>query len=853
MQFERDCLNMKVLPTVNELAKKYGDSVNLCDLRWGINTYGLDEDVSNKKILDACLQEIDNCRPYMIVFLGERYGWVPGKSLIQRAIDNCSNLSLSDYDISVTALEIEYGAFFSPEQFSRTLFYFRENTENPPEGYTESEGAIRDKLTALKERIKSIGGAHVHSYSLKWNEKGEKPEGLDALAERITKDLCALFSEEWEKTARLTECERENLIQTAYAQKNAQTYYTRHTRLEFCKYLLDRKQPFFVITEGDGAGKTALISKLACDRAEEGIAVIPVFCGLTATTCDSVKIIKYVIESLKNRFGGDFSVLDTEKEGDINYWKKQFAVAVMLCDRVPDKIELYFDEVDFLCADSITTLPFFCKDIPENVSIVFSCAQKRYLPEECPCLGAIDRADYFDTKNVMKNQLKGARKELDDIVLQEIFYKKNSANPLYLKLILLRLALLNRADFEKIAEGGGDIAAIIEYQKKVVENCPDALEEMCELLVKTVCDGINPRLGKYIADCIFSSYRGLSEEWLKILAERRNLEWSPLDFRLIMQFLDGLISRRSDGKYDLVYNLLKTSYKGSASVYADIMGLITEQEELSDEDASAYIYCCICSENPAEYTRFLLSHPEKRRAVAKSTFSSLQHKLYNGYSESPKTDFMIKWIRAVLKEAFKLDGVDEIDGFFRHEYNEACTSNAYYWRIMANEVFGDWDTVNSIEYTAEKEDCLPENCYESFKELEYTWKEKQKSIHQKTRREHLVAQDFREFEFEARGHKFYFFNIPRRDDSQLFFMRDDKVLIAFYRSSVGDHCTYDVLYDGESGILTVTESDFCHYDVESDISVYTFENPFDDEPEYTLVHDTVRGAHNLPLYFKVKR
>lgn len=43
MHWERDILHTKVIPEVNTLAREYGEAVEICDLRWGINTSELPE------------------------------------------------------------------------------------------------------------------------------------------------------------------------------------------------------------------------------------------------------------------------------------------------------------------------------------------------------------------------------------------------------------------------------------------------------------------------------------------------------------------------------------------------------------------------------------------------------------------------------------------------------------------------------------------------------------------------------------------------------------------------------------------------------------------------------------------
>ena len=165
MQNERDILNSKVVPFINQVASSYGDEISLCDLRWGINTNELDENTSNKKILDSCLHEIDLCRPYMIVFIGKRYGWIPGEDLMKYTVDNHSIMDLDDYDISVTELEILYGAFYDKSKFERILFYFREIDGDIPNNYKdyyeEKSEYGKDKLSRLKEKIKSIVSCEI--------------------------------------------------------------------------------------------------------------------------------------------------------------------------------------------------------------------------------------------------------------------------------------------------------------------------------------------------------------------------------------------------------------------------------------------------------------------------------------------------------------------------------------------------------------------------------------------------------------------------------------------------------------------------------------------------------------------
>ena len=123
MQFERDILQTYTIPALNEQLREYGERAYFGDLRWGVNTTDLDSDEGSRKVLKVCLDQIDNCKPYMIVLIGERYGWIPEQQLIDEAciLKGIDRLE----DISVTELEIDYGALLNPEYEGRILFYFR--------------------------------------------------------------------------------------------------------------------------------------------------------------------------------------------------------------------------------------------------------------------------------------------------------------------------------------------------------------------------------------------------------------------------------------------------------------------------------------------------------------------------------------------------------------------------------------------------------------------------------------------------------------------------------------------------------------------------------------------------------
>jgi hypothetical protein len=120
MHAERDHLVKVVFPELRERLERQRIHLVDIDLRWGVTK----EQADNDQVLDLCLDLIDDCRPFFIGILGERYGWVP-KSFPHEALSKYGWIQ----DLtgkSITALEIIHGVLRDPEMQMQSFFYFRD-------------------------------------------------------------------------------------------------------------------------------------------------------------------------------------------------------------------------------------------------------------------------------------------------------------------------------------------------------------------------------------------------------------------------------------------------------------------------------------------------------------------------------------------------------------------------------------------------------------------------------------------------------------------------------------------------------------------------------------------------------
>lgn len=120
MHSERDYLVKVVFPQLREKLEKHRLHLVEIDLRWGVTK----EQAENDQALGVCLNVIDECRPFFLGILGERYGWIP-ESFPRDALYKYGWIQFYT-GRSITALEIIHGVLRNPEMAGQSYFYFRD-------------------------------------------------------------------------------------------------------------------------------------------------------------------------------------------------------------------------------------------------------------------------------------------------------------------------------------------------------------------------------------------------------------------------------------------------------------------------------------------------------------------------------------------------------------------------------------------------------------------------------------------------------------------------------------------------------------------------------------------------------
>jgi tetratricopeptide (TPR) repeat protein len=271
MHAERDHLQQVVFPALAEWLRERRVNLETTDLRWGVETMSIaEQEAKELAVLKVCMAEIDRSRPFMIVLLGDRYGWIPPAERLQRAARE-AGFEIDDSPRSVTALEIEYGLRRADPQM-RPRFYLRAPlpyAKLAPEAarrYSDGAAASQadDRLARLKESLRETHPGRVRSYGTGWDEEHQRPSGLEAFGAQVLEDLEVDIEAELGH-ASAAAVDAETMALDAFIEDRARDAVDRAAMVDDLggRALQEDGSPYTVLVAAPGAGKSVTFAQVA--------------------------------------------------------------------------------------------------------------------------------------------------------------------------------------------------------------------------------------------------------------------------------------------------------------------------------------------------------------------------------------------------------------------------------------------------------------------------------------------------------------------------------------------------------------------------------------------------------------
>jgi hypothetical protein len=586
MQAERDMLHQIIFPELSRKLRPYGEDIQELDLRWGVDTSQMSEEESGYHVVESCVDAIDRCKPYMIVLIGERYGWIPDSSVIQGIHDErIENLYMDG--ISITQMEILYGAL-EQEDLQRCIFCFRKEnfSEQIPEEHRKAYAAESvlhaQKLSMLKEKIRSAPGAIIMEYEPVWDPVNHTVSGLENFSDRLSACLWEMLQKNI--VQRKSTCYEEQIWKDAQLtmDRYMSTYIPRNSMSEIA-YLYGRKALWFY---GEpGAGKSAYMASLGKHAQGLGYHVFLYFCGnancaspdtfidtLFWWLCqeyglDDVGTLKYKFEKVEKIK----KILETERKCDR-------LILIDGIDQIQERQQKFFlyELTRFVKAQiqNETEKYYF----PFVISSTYAFLKKWHSKEpmasafkdEIYGMHLIGDVRLGEIKELSQSHARRRGKRLDHSVLAAIKKKEKSVNPFYLSLVLQLLFMMDQSAFdeaEKIAPG---MEGLSRYMVQKIEQMPDDPKELALYMFRGASDSIQQLFSNmeksesfmdfmYVLKLLAVSEEGLTLHELENIIRKKGSILLPMVVERFFSFLYDSFTESSTGHWNFSHRLLRES------------------------------------------------------------------------------------------------------------------------------------------------------------------------------------------------------------------------------------------------------------------------------------------------------
>jgi len=566
---EREFLHQRILPRINELAKKYGEYVECIDLRWGLDTDHMG------KILEVCLSQIRNpCRYNMIIFMGDYYGTIviDNKNPEFVDVDTIRNIwkksidaeeELSDYNISVTQLELEYGLFrkHGNENVPTRICLIRERND----GSKIDLGQDDNQAEKQKELIKRVRGekndnTYIIDYKADWDIKSEIAVNITEIDDKIV-DLV-----ETTLKKRSEEKQNDNWAETALLEaetfRTQLAYHFRGRDALKCKILekISSASVHTVLVYGASAsGKSSILSKIYEEYKNEKKYFIACGHAMRSKTYLDVllQMIYFVEKNLKSNSGKNVNMHNfySEEKAETMFLK----VVMEYNETCENELLILVDALDKLRSSGKIKIENLLES-PGKVKIICSrMTEQPNTKSEGTMAVKMTELEKNDINEIVRGNMVISDTYVEDIA-KILCEQRQSGIPLYLTsaISILQMSL------NEVRGMGHD--GIYGHFKTLTMEFPNKITDLCWKTL--MCTGEYLEFPSYEMICgmIAASENGLrSRDLRQILLEftdeqKKNSEWA---FDLFRAYLDKnqYFRIQENGCWTFGHDLIKEGVK----------------------------------------------------------------------------------------------------------------------------------------------------------------------------------------------------------------------------------------------------------------------------------------------------
>lgn len=590
MQNERDLIRNEILPEIENYAMKYGITVNIVDLRWGINTDDCeDSDEASVKILKTCFDEITLCKPFFIGIVGERYGWIPSIDSIKNSIDPSFSNKLNFEEKSVTEYEMDFALNTYSDDEASYIFCLRNSiTGNlslkEEEIYFAKNKEDKARIKKLKEKIKKKCPNSYIDYDVKIeNDKFDlsyfKSSLITALKKELDKRFAALEQPQ-------NDIDKEIIFQKAIINQKNSYFSGRKLILNKINEFYQSDDKILGIYGTSGIGKSSIIDhEITSSFNKEDEITLFFLAGVSDNSNFVFNLITSLYYQLSKYLNIDFdNNLFNNNYVQENYKQIVNEFYLLLTDTAKtNKVRIFIDALDQFSIskddDVLSWLNSYYLNSLTGIDlrILFSYIPFDYINKQIVLkdiktleLNGIDNDDII---NITSSILKKNNKSIPKNALSLFLDKKDenglcTANPLYLSLLLQEIINFDYVDFKNIDfikenEKCSDEEAIYRYVYRIIDNAPTSLAGQFDSLVKKLSTKISPEFVNTVLGIISMSRNGVDEALIQGVFAKLNMHFNAADFSYFKKSLRNLIKendKKIDFSHKIIDNILEDLY-----------------------------------------------------------------------------------------------------------------------------------------------------------------------------------------------------------------------------------------------------------------------------------------------------
>ena len=517
-----------------------------------------DAEARELQVLKVCLAEVKRCRPFLIVLLGDRYGWVPPDERMAAAAAE-EGFAADVAGRSVTHLEIRYG-LADPKQQPRSFFYFREPLpyRDMPrdvaalyaEAHDTGPGAAEraQRLAALKREIEAALPHRVRRYSVGWDNRRQRVNGLETWGQRVLEDIWS----DLDAATRLSETGEQVTWQQAervalddYIEDRARDFIGRDVvlaRLEGLAASAAHEGGAWglVLTGAAGTGKSAVFGELHRRLQRSDTFVLGHAAGASARSPSVDDMLRCWIEELAATLGTDPGLAENTDPDDAIEVAFRTLLGRMAAER---RVVVLIDALDQFDATTrarfLTWLP---RVWPENARLIATAipgeASKALAERTGVEVLPLPPLDATEARRIAEGICARYHRTLEPEVLDALLAKRGADGPAWGNTLWLVLAVeeLNLVDADDFARA-----------KRAYKGRP--AEQLRALMLDIVAGLPTDTIGLYEAtfDRAEELYgHNLARAFLGLIAVSRG-GWRESDFRIMLPRLSRALQEPRSG------------------------------------------------------------------------------------------------------------------------------------------------------------------------------------------------------------------------------------------------------------------------------------------------------------------